>query len=56
MTRYDSLLEALGNTPAVARSAYVDPRVIDRYENGQTVSRGTEEEVRDLLKPQHDVS
>ena len=27
----------LGNTPAVARSAYVDPRVIERYEDGRTV-------------------
>lgn len=27
----------LGNTPAVARSAYVDPRVIERYEDGHTV-------------------
>ncbi|HEY8544772.1 MAG TPA: hypothetical protein VIL36_06980 [Acidimicrobiales bacterium] len=26
----------LGNTPAVARSAYVDPRVIDRYEQDGT--------------------
>ena len=27
----------LGNTPAVARSAYVDSRVIERYEDGRTV-------------------
>jgi DNA topoisomerase IB len=27
----------LGNTPAVCRSAYVDPRVIERYEAGQTL-------------------
>jgi DNA topoisomerase IB len=27
----------LGNTPAVARSSYVDPRVIDRFKAGQTV-------------------
>jgi DNA topoisomerase IB len=25
---------ALGNTPAVARASYIDPRVIDSYENG----------------------
>lgn len=30
--------EHLGNTPAVARSSYVDPRVIDRFEDGVTVS------------------
>ena len=27
----------LGNTPAVARSSYVDPRVVERYEQGRTV-------------------
>lgn len=29
--------EALGNTPAVARSAYVDPRVVDAYREGLTI-------------------
>jgi DNA topoisomerase-1 len=29
--------EVLGNTPAVARRAYVDPRVIDRYLSGWTI-------------------
>jgi DNA topoisomerase IB len=28
----------LGNTPAVARSAYIDPRVFDRYDGGRVVS------------------
>ncbi len=28
----------LGNTPAVARSSYIDPRIIVLYENGVTVS------------------
>ena len=28
----------LGNTPAVARSAYIDPRIIDRFEKGQTIA------------------
>jgi DNA topoisomerase I len=27
----------LGNTPAVCRSSYVDPRVIDRYRRGETI-------------------
>jgi DNA topoisomerase I len=27
----------LGNTPAVARGSYVDPRVIERYEGGETL-------------------
>jgi DNA topoisomerase IB len=29
--------ELLGNTPAVARASYVDPRLIDRYHDGQTI-------------------
>ncbi|HEX5187995.1 MAG TPA: DNA topoisomerase IB [Streptosporangiaceae bacterium] len=29
----------LGNTPAVARASYIDPRVIERYEHGATISR-----------------
>lgn len=29
--------EHLGNTPAIARSSYVDPRIIDLYEDGITV-------------------
>jgi DNA topoisomerase IB len=28
----------LGNTPAVARASYIDPRVIDRYEHGVTIN------------------
>jgi DNA topoisomerase I len=27
----------LGNTPAVVRSSYVDPRLVDRYLHGETV-------------------
>jgi DNA topoisomerase I len=30
--------EALGNTPAVARRAYIDPRVFDRYRSGWTIA------------------
>jgi DNA topoisomerase I len=29
--------EFLGNTPALARSAYVDPRVVDAFEEGRTI-------------------
>lgn len=28
----------LGNTPAVARASYIDPRVIDRFQDGMTIS------------------
>ena len=31
----------LGNTPTLARSAYVDPRVIEAYEDGRTIARTT---------------
>jgi DNA topoisomerase-1 len=30
--------EFLGNTPTIARNSYVDPRVIDLYEDGVTIS------------------
>jgi DNA topoisomerase-1 len=32
-----AVADMLGNTPAVCRSSYVDPRVIDRFESGDTV-------------------
>ena len=33
--------EFLGNTPTLARSSYVDPRVVDAYEEGRTIERAT---------------
>jgi DNA topoisomerase-1 len=42
--------DLLGNTPAVARSSYVDPRVIEHFEKGEVVKEGSEPEVRALLK------
>ncbi|WP_309126239.1 DNA topoisomerase IB [Kocuria sp.] len=33
--------EHLGNTPAIARSSYVDPRVIDRFMDGETIGAST---------------
>ena len=30
--------EALGNTPAVCRSSYIDPRVLDRFRDGEQIS------------------
>jgi len=33
----ESVSELLGNTPAVCRSSYVDPRVLDRYRNGHRI-------------------
>jgi DNA topoisomerase I len=34
--------ELLGNTPAVARRAYIDPRVFDRYQSGWTIAPALE--------------
>jgi DNA topoisomerase-1 len=28
----------LGNTPAIARSSYIDPRVFDRFDGGLTIA------------------
>ena len=36
------MAEYLGNTPAVCRSSYIDPRVIDLYDDGVTVPRSLE--------------
>lgn len=33
-----AVAELLGNTPAVARRAYIDPRVFDRYGSGWTIA------------------
>ncbi len=33
----DRVSEALGNTPAVCRATYIDPRVLDRYRDGVTI-------------------
>jgi DNA topoisomerase IB len=62
----------LGNTPAVARSSYIDPRVFDRFEGGLTIGgvlgelgeegdigslQGTTEQaVLDLLREDEDSS
>lgn len=39
--------EFLGNTPALARSAYVDPRVVDAYEEGRTIAAAVRRRHRD---------
>ncbi len=33
----EEVAAALGNTPAVCRASYVDPRVFDRYRAGATI-------------------
>lgn len=37
MTVLREVSEFLGNTPAVARKSYVDPRLFDLYEHGETI-------------------
>jgi DNA topoisomerase-1 len=44
---YQEVAEYLGNTPAVARSSYVDPRIVDLYDDGRTVLRALERATRD---------
>ena len=39
---YQEVAHYLGNTPAVCRSSYVDPRVVDRYPAGVTVAKALE--------------
>lgn len=45
--------ELLGNTLAVARSSYIDPRVLDAYDDGRTIDRqrldAAESQLRSLL-------
>lgn len=39
----------LGNTPAVARSAYIDPRVIERFDDGDTIAHALDtDDVEDI--------
>lgn len=33
----------LGNTPAVARASYIDPRIVDKYHRGETIAHVLEE-------------
>ncbi|MFL6127816.1 MAG: DNA topoisomerase IB [Mycobacteriales bacterium] len=58
---YAEVSEALGNTPAVCRASYVDPRVVDLFHGGATITlprkrsdeamrSALEREVLDLLR------
>jgi DNA topoisomerase-1 len=47
--------ERLGNTPSVARSSYIDPRVIEDYSNGRTL-KYFEREINLLLKKAENLS
>ncbi len=45
----------LGNTPAVCRASYIDPRVFDRYRSGLTIAGALEQlgQVGELGEPAH---
>lgn len=47
--------ERLGNTPSVARSSYIDPRIIDEYIDGKTINY-FQNEVKRLLKKNENLS
>ncbi|WP_299672178.1 DNA topoisomerase IB [uncultured Polaribacter sp.] len=47
--------EHLGNTPSVARSSYIDPRVIDEYTHGKTINY-FQNEINRLLKKNENLS
>jgi DNA topoisomerase IB len=40
---YEDVAEMLGNTPAVAKASYVDPRVVDRFEQGEPLAEALEQ-------------
>jgi DNA topoisomerase I len=42
----EEVADFLGNTPAIARSSYVDPRVVDLYEDGVTIAAATRRRYR----------
>lgn len=47
--------EKLGNTPAVARSSYIDPRIIENYLHGKTL-KYFDAEIKKLLKKAKNLS
>ena len=47
----ESVASYLGNTPAVARASYIDPRVFDRFDAGVTIAGALSNGERDLDDP-----
>ena len=46
--------EYLGNTPTIARNSYIDPRVIDLYEDGTTIANALQRAPEDPhLRQEH---
>jgi DNA topoisomerase IB len=44
--------EYLGNTPTIARGSYIDPRVVDQYEDGVTIAAALKRAPKDPAKRQ----
>ncbi|MEU4191903.1 DNA topoisomerase IB [Kribbella sp. NPDC026611] len=44
----EEVSDHLGNTPAVARRSYVDPRVVEQYEHGHTIAAAVDRVGSDL--------
>lgn len=51
-TAVEQVATYLGNTPTIARGSYIDPRVIERFEAGETIAAALRREHRDPLKQQ----
>jgi DNA topoisomerase I len=47
--------EALGNTPAVCRASYIDPRVLDRFRDGATIDLPASNNGRLSAKARHQI-
>ena len=47
--------EALGNTPAVCRASYIDPRVLDRYRDGKTINPAPSSNGQLTTKQRHQI-
>jgi len=51
----DQVSDALGNTPAVCRASYIDPRVLDRYRDGVTIKPPTASNGRPTAKQRRQI-
>jgi DNA topoisomerase I len=51
----DRVSDALGNTPAVCRASYIDPRVLDRYRDGVTIKPPTSSNGKLTAKARHQI-
>ena len=52
----DGVAKKLGNTKAVAKANYIDPRIIDRYSEGETISNYLGEAIKRLKSERSELS